>query len=347
LQKPSNSDKYQNRIHYTIMTLPLGFSNMKGWQFCLFCCCLASIGIKTFILETTPTASSYNKSTKAVGSVRTLTENRPDASVKSTKAVGSVPTLTENRPDASVIITSSLIPTHPSIYMVNETLNSVREMMDGMVPHTPIFISVDGLRTMKYNPENIKKLHEYVKRLRLRFRYDPYVTILNNYEHGHISNSLGVALEMVDTEFVHVIQHDFKFIKHINHTALIHVMKENPSQVQIVRFGKRSHNPSRIGPNCENVKDFESKTHDVYLNLVKWSDNNHVATKAYYEKILEKIGTTPRPIEAPLMHAGGNPNASDCTSFNQYLYKPRDGPFISHLDGRLTTELNISTIQQR
>mmetsp|Transcript_6421 Transcript_6421/g.9408 ORF Transcript_6421/g.9408 Transcript_6421/m.9408 type:complete len:132 (-) Transcript_6421:642-1037(-) len=51
----------------------------------------------------------------------------------------------EGAPDTSIIILSSLIPTHPSIKMINDTFNSLSMMLDGIPFNTPIHISVDGL----------------------------------------------------------------------------------------------------------------------------------------------------------------------------------------------------------
>ena len=239
-------------------------------------------------------------------------------------------------PDTSVIILSSLIPTHPSISMINQTFVSIREMLDGLQHNTPIFISVDGLPQPKNTPENINTLHRYVKLLRLRFRHDPYVTILNNYEHGHINHSIKTALEMVETKFIHVVQHDFKFIKHINHTALVNVMNEFPNKVKIIRFDQYLRRRLKARELCNEYKEVES--HGLHLLLDKWTDNNHFTTKAYYERLLDDIGPVKRPPEGPMMQSMERfTNASDCTYYYQYTYEPKDRPHIYHLDGKRTS----------
>lgn len=238
--------------------------------------------------------------------------------------------------DTTVIITSSLIPTHPSIRMVNETVDSIREMLEGLAYNTPILISVDGRK--EYNKEDTERLQGYVENLRIRFQHDPYVTILNNYQFGHISNSIRVALLMVETEFVYVVQHDFKFIKPINHSALTGLMTEIPEQIQIIRFnkGKRTKQDDPLAI-CSDYNQFTSVKYGTNLTLAHWSDNNHLTTKRYYQKILEQIGPTPRAVESPLMHCLVY-NTSDCTYLRQYVYNWEDGPFIKHLDGRNTLE---------
>ena len=240
----------------------------------------------------------------------------------------------EGAPDTSIIILSSLIPTHPSIKMINDTFNSLSMMLDGIPFNTPIHISVDGLPIEKNIPDNIHRLHEYVKSLRLRFNNNPYVTIINNYEHGHLSNSIGVALEVVQTEFVYVLQHDLMFIKHINHTALIKTMRERPSEVQIVRFGVRIRQGMPYQADCKNGSYIESN--GINLERGKWSDHNHFTTKAYYEKLLADIGPKNRFPEAPMMQKAKIKGKKDCSYIFQYLYNMKDGPFIKHLDGKKT-----------
>ena len=252
-------------------------------------------------------------------------------------------------PDTSVIILTSLIPTHPSIEMVNETFNSVYEMLDGLPENTPVFIASDGLHGDKKHPEkdrlndeSINRYDDYLKNLRLRFYKNPHVTLVNNYRFGHISNTLRVVLELVETEFIYVLQHDLKFSKHVNHTGLVNVMKENPQEVQIVRFGKSPFMKEKIvrRRNRSHCREVWSRTYDqhgIHLELGRWSDNNHFTTKAYYEKVLDKIGSFPRTVEGPMMNSGSKiQNVSECAFLNQYLYNAKDSPFLFHLDGRLT-----------
>ena len=230
--------------------------------------------------------------------------------------------------DTTILITSSLIPTHPSISMINKTLNSLR-LLHGLPDGSPIFVTVDGLDPSRSdNLKNRQRLQEYVRNLRLTFRhYDDHVTILTSYTFGHLTNSLKMAVELVDTKYIYVVQHDFPFSKPINHTALVESMRENP-QLHIVRFNKRK-NAKMVGAGCDIV------THSNGLDFVlnKWSDNNHFTTKSYYVDMLKRLGPTPRAPESPMMHAQNN----NCSLFGQYLYGGvGDGPYIEHLDGRNT-----------
>eukprot|EP00563_Minutocellus_polymorphus_P003709 CAMPEP_0181029696 /NCGR_PEP_ID=MMETSP1070-20121207/5335_1 /TAXON_ID=265543 /ORGANISM="Minutocellus polymorphus, Strain NH13" /LENGTH=288 /DNA_ID=CAMNT_0023107021 /DNA_START=1778 /DNA_END=2644 /DNA_ORIENTATION=- len=229
--------------------------------------------------------------------------------------------------DSSIIITSSIIPTHPNIAIINKTLHSL-EMLQGLPDGSPIFVTVDGLDPAKSdNTENRQRLQDYVRNLRLNFRNDDRVKILTSYTFGHLTNSLKMAIELVDTKYVYVVQHDFPFSKPINHTALVESMKKNPL-LHIVRFNKRK-NAKMAGPGCDVV--VHSSGIDFVLN--KWSDNNHFTTKNYYFDMLERLGPSPRAPESPMMYAQN----SNCSLFGQYLYGGVGyGPYIEHLDGRNT-----------
>ena len=231
--------------------------------------------------------------------------------------------------DSTVIITSSLIPTHPNMTMLSSTYQSLK-MLHGLQNGTPIFVTVDGLDPAKNeNEENKKRLQEYVQNLRHAFRNNNRLKILTSFTFGHLTNSLKMAVDLVDTQYVYVVQHDFPFVKPVNHTAIVESMRENP-QLHIVRFNKRV-NEKMVGPGCD-VK-IHSSGMDFVLN--KWSDNNHFTTKKYYVDMLARLGPTPRAPESPMMYAQG----SNCSLFGQYLYGDvGDGPYIKHLDGRNTEE---------
>ena len=209
-------------------------------------------------------------------------------------------------------------------------------MLDGIDPRTPKYIRVDGLPAHKLNQENIHTLHKYVKSLRIRFQDDPRVTIVNNYEHGHVSNSIGVVLELVKTEFIYMLQHDLKFTKRIDHTALVKSMREQPKKIQIVRFGKDRRPGMIISKDC---KEHEIvKSNGLNFTLGRWSDHNHFTTRAYYERLLADIGPVGRFPEGPMEYqARHRKPPRNCTYIHQYLYNIQEGPFIKHMDGQHST----------
>ena len=242
-----------------------------------------------------------------------------------------------SRADTSIVILSSLIPTHPAITMINDTFNSL-SMLEGLPSNTPIFISVDGLRAQDLNTNNLEKLQNYTENLRERFQENPHVAILNNPSFGHLSNGIRRALKMVNTEFVYIIQHDFKFIKHVNHRLLLKSMREYPGELQIVRFSKRPTTAGYVRPDCRKVVEYNG----IRFTSGRWSDNNHLTTKRYYDEHLKIIGPKSRPVEAPMMR-GATTAGTNCTTYHPYVYSQELGPFLAHLDGRNTKPVSSAT----
>lgn len=267
----------------------------------------------------------------------------------------------QTKSDATVIVLSSYIPTHPSIHMINRTIASVRSMIHGL--HDPkIIITVDGIpltkphrrrRRAKGSPvqfiyqvenitlveEKIDKVEKYTDTLRKYFYNDPSVMILSHAKHLHISNNIQNALDYVDTKYVYIVQHDFEFIRQVNHTEIINAMENDPEVLRIVRFDKGNDQfrvmnfQRRLKKNGCNVQKYKKSQ----FMLAQWSDNNHITTKKYYREAYEMMGPTPRPVEGFFM---ANWNKLNCYVSNQWLYKYEPGnPFLNHLDGRQTISL--------
>jgi len=242
------------------------------------------------------------------------------------------PFLLNVKPDSSIIIVSSLIPTHPSIKMIHETIDSIHKMIDGLHPDTPIFISIDMIKSEKFDAVKLSTLQLYLENLRNQFFDNPNIFIINNFSHGHINHSIRRVLKMVKTEFVYVFQHDLKFVKNVNHAALVKSMREHLGELVIVRFAKdRIGSIKKTRGDCKKSVEYNG----ISFTLGQWSDNNNFSTKRYFEEVIENLGPSPRPIEAPMMYKG-HMAGTNCSFFHQYVYNLQDAPHIYHLDGRLT-----------
>ena len=137
----------------------------------------------------------------------------------------------------SIIITSNLIPSHPSIAMINETISSLH-FLGGLSPTAPLIITVDGLEATATNDDH-KRLREYVKSLQQTFRQS-HITIVASPNFLHLAGNIFKAIDMVRIEFAYVLQHDQPFICEVNHMALIKSMQEYPDYLRIVRFSLRN-----------------------------------------------------------------------------------------------------------
>jgi hypothetical protein len=228
-------------------------------------------------------------------------------------------------PTSTVVVTANLVPTFPATDILEDTLDSL-SFIKGLEPNTPIIIAVDGINSKVDSHDNRKRLQDWVSNVRTMFKCHPNVQILASPEFLHIAKLLRMAFEQVFTEFVYVVEHDFPFIKEIDHELLIKSMHES-KELRIVRFNKR------WGTRLDIVKCSHTITvAGMNYTLVKWSNNNHFTTKKYYDWMLHEIGPVSKPPEFIMMTRQGRKN---CTLYGQHLYGFKsDGPFLHHIDGK-------------
>lgn len=135
--------------------------------------------------------------------------------------------------DSTAVIISSLIPSHPNIGMISDTISSVFRQIRGLPPETPLLIAVDGVWKGATDDDR-RRYHEMLANLKSNF---PNATILsNNASRQGLTRNVYRAVNAVETEFLYLIQHDLMFIKPINHTALVKTFREYPGLLRVVRF---------------------------------------------------------------------------------------------------------------
>ena len=228
-------------------------------------------------------------------------------------------------------------------------------MFEGLPRNMPIYILIDTLPS-----ENTKRvrgrisgqerwdkeatLEKYSTNImkefmhRTNFRYH----IISNHENQHIGGNLNKTLHLLDprTEFLYFFQHDFKFVKKVNHTAIIKTMRDFPGVVNNIRFNKGANKPTRYkkgADTCFNITDGKQNVNGIYLTRTdKWSDNNHFASVEYYKWMLEElICFVHRPLESVMMNMRSF-NSTCNVKVAQHLYgAPYESPYLEHLDGRL------------
>lgn len=265
--------------------------------------------------------------------------------IRDDRAVSGLPWSTEVTRDTgtSIIITSNLIPSHPSIGMINETISSLH-FLHGLSPAAPLIITVDGLKATATIDDH-KRLRQYVESLQQTF-HQSHITIVASPNFLHLAGNVFKAMDMVTTEFVYVLQHDQPFIREVNHTGLIKSMQEYPDYLRIVRFPLR--NIKRINTDKRNGECFGQNTpvdHVNGLNFTKtpaWSDNNHLTRKTYYEEMKQFFHTTTLPMEwVMLILANAN-----CSWWGPFYYgKKGEEPYVKHLNGRRTQNYTRNGLQ--
>lgn len=105
--------------------------------------------------------------------------------------------------DLTILISSSPIPSHPSIEIIKETIASIRRHL----PTEPVWIMQDGVR--KEQEEHIDKYIEYLHRLAAHcVLHEKNVTLMPFPEFLHQGLITQRTLDLVKTPFVFYAEHD-------------------------------------------------------------------------------------------------------------------------------------------
>ena len=113
---------------------------------------------------------------------------------------------TDTDTSTSIIVTSNLIPTHPSVAMINETIYSLYRHLIGLPKDVPLFLSIDGTsKKDEANKTNHARLDQYIRNLRNASSPFQNITIIPAPRHLHIAGTVRQAMDHVKTKFVYVI----------------------------------------------------------------------------------------------------------------------------------------------
>lgn len=265
----------------------------------------------------------------------------------------------------SIIITSSLIPTHPSLGIINTTITSL-SLLHGLPKETPIYVTVDGLNpSRRITPPKMREDYaarrvSYIKRLQLT-SFPPFtnIVVLPMPAHQQIAGSVNQAiLHIMNTSLhaqlypqnhlLYVLQHDLPFVQPVSHTELVQALREYPEDLRNIRFrydrgiANREYDQRRFPPclDVENGTDFKRNGLPFFATST-WSDNNQISSLQYYVEMMNvvyhhrgrKILTI--PMELAMMEVG----RVDCTKWGQRVYGNRSQrlSYLDHLDGKRST----------
>jgi hypothetical protein len=206
--------------------------------------------------------------------------------------------------DLTVIITASYLKSHPSIRFIQQVLESLR-YLNLSKENTKVILTHDNINNISLNKKSfidaktlkqdeIKKenYNEYLANIE-KYCSDilPYKSkILINEEWGCITTSIYNSLQYVETKYMLILQQDIAFVQEVPIYPLIELMENNP-QVKHLRYNVRQNLP--IWNNFDGYKkDDAFLFKEVIFDGIPlcytpaWSDQSHIVTKEYYEKII-------------------------------------------------------------
>jgi hypothetical protein len=195
-----------------------------------------------------------------------------------------------HKKDLTVIISASYLDSHPEITFMREVIESLE--LTGIPLDTPIILSHDRIKDGVEGYEEKKEAYlNYFENLDKYARACKFtnITISVAPYWGHLTRSLKHAVSLVKTKYMLVLQHDIHIRRDVPVLELIDLM-ERHSHIKHLRFNVRRNHPTFMW--WDGYQGGKQVFHEEVVDGVKlcftpaWSDQNHLATKEYYENVV-------------------------------------------------------------
>lgn len=215
----------------------------------------------------------------------------------------------QNLPNAlsdklTIIITTSPIRSHPSTELLEHTMKTfglVRGLLqcpkiivcDGFILKPKVaksnkrgFVDEDSARRYKLYIEALKSLLEVASK-KSKLEHFQNCRLLELQDHHGFGWAVKRALDLVQTELIMVVQHDWAFINRISIDkvceALLHYSEVK--YVGMLTTGLEKHDKqvlAKFGFNIEPTEKFGPRL----LPLLFWYDKTHICTTHYYKEFV-------------------------------------------------------------
>lgn len=213
--------------------------------------------------------------------------------------------------DLSVIIISSPFASMPSLGIINFTIQSMELLPQ--LHDVPIFILLDGYEVSdesrfkkgRISSEEIRLYDEYFLALQVKYGNNSRFRILRNEEHLGFAFMVKWGLEICNTKYCLVSQHDRHFQERFDRLPeLIQTMEEH-EHIRYIGFptvGNIAHDRLLICQYklpCLNKSNVKMTLNDnLYLQpLIFWYDSQHLAHVERYLQIFSPLTTMPADLK--------------------------------------------------
>jgi hypothetical protein len=251
-----------------------------------------------------------------------------------------------NKNDVTIIIPTSYIPSHPSIKIIETTINNTRFHF----PDNKIILQIDGMRSEQLNyKEDYDKYKDKVL-WKCLYEWKNVLPIVFN-EHSHQSTMMKKTIDLVKTPLILYIEGDFplRVDRNIDWNKCFNMFQYNKANT--IRFYVRERIPQEHAY-------MMCGQEDVFMKTVQWSQNPHLSFTNYYRDIVlpsigernyiedefhgkvqfdcRRVPNNKRNLEATYVFKIINWEAH-----KMFIYYPDNGQNLSrvlHLDGRQNTK---------
>jgi len=182
--------------------------------------------------------------------------------------------------DTTAIVCTSPIPSHPDTRIIDETIASIRHHL----PDAEIILQIDGVR--EEQKDRAEDYEEYTSRVLWKCLHQwKNVLPVVFQEHMHQSGMARETLDLVKTPTILYVEQDTPLVTdyEIPLKDLTKIIEDGDSNVIRFHFEAqipKEHSHMMLGP---------EKRHPELMRTVQWSQRPHLASTAYYRRIIFEI----------------------------------------------------------
>jgi hypothetical protein len=235
-----------------------------------------------------------------------------------------------NKNDVTIILATSILPSHPSTHIIDETIKAIRVHF----PKNEIIMQIDGLRQEQSNRRD--DYNEYKNRIlwKCLHEYDNVLPIIFD-EHSHQTTMMRKTIKDIQTSLLLYVEGDTPLTPDVEIEwdqclDMIEYKKANT-----IRFHFESEIP-------EPHKHLMFGLEDGFMKTAQWSQRPHLSTVEYYRDVILPFSDEKTFIEDRL-HGKVQDDCLPYDTFSEdgwnthklWIYHPEGSIKRSyHLDGR-------------
>jgi len=225
-----------------------------------------------------------------------------------------------------------------------KTVDSLRKIPE--LYRSPVIIGFDGsdlnpkreVDPRCAHPTDVAQYEAYKDEVKRTVRnLLPNVIFVEAPERLCLTGNIRQCMDRVETKYVNIMQHDMPITKRFPLDKIINLLESDPEKFKLVRYA--CYMPNHGHEEWTRAMTHASLTHSTlrfqgqtFSRCNQWSDNNHITTRDYYEKIVFPITLSKNSfMEHELIFHPVNKHNVYGT---YYLGDYDDGPYCSHTDGR-------------
>ena len=179
-----------------------------------------------------------------------------------------------DKKDITVVLVTSVIPSHPETYIVEETIKSIRHHL----PDSEIILQIDGLREEQAHSK--EQYDEYKTRMLWKCLHEyKNITPVIFDEYSHQSTMMKETIDMIKTPLMLYVEGDTPLVtdRDIDWTACINFIEGEMANT--IRFYHEEYVPSA---HDWLMMDLVGE----FLQTVQWSQRPHLSSVSYYKNFV-------------------------------------------------------------